>query len=142
MEVKVAAADEEMKNVFDIRTRVFVHEQNVPLEEEIDEYEGIATHFLLTDDEIPVGAGRLRVVDGVGKVERVCVLASHRKGGSGKLIMQAIERFASEKGISALKLHAQTHAEGFYKKLGYETVSDVFMEAGIPHVTMVKRHEA
>lgn len=52
--------------------------------------------------------------------------------------MHKMEDIAREQGISKLKLNAQTHAENFYKKLGYETVSGLFMDAGIPHVTMVK----
>jgi predicted GNAT family N-acyltransferase len=138
MHVAVVENDQQLKEAFDIRTQVFVHEQNVPMEEEIDEFEDVSTHFVLYDGEKAIGAGRLRIVDGIGKVERICVLAPHRKGGSGKLIMEAIEAFAKEKGISKLKLHGQTQAEGFYKKLGYETVSDVFIEAGIPHVVMLK----
>jgi predicted GNAT family N-acyltransferase len=138
VEVRVVTDNEQLKDVFDIRIRVFVNEQNVSMEEEIDEFENVSTHFLLYDQEKPVGTGRLRMVDGVGKVERICILPSHRKGGGGKLIMEKIERFAKEKGINKLKLHGQTHAEKFYKKLGYETVSDVFMEAGIPHIVMAK----
>jgi predicted GNAT family N-acyltransferase len=138
VEVRVVTNNEQLKDVFDIRIRVFVNEQNVSMEEEIDEFEDVSTHFLLYDEEKPVGTGRFRIVDGVGKVERICILPSHRKGGNGKLIMKKIEQFAKEKGINKLKLHGQTHAEEFYKKLGYETVSDVFMEAGIPHIVMVK----
>jgi predicted GNAT family N-acyltransferase len=142
MEVKVVRNEEELKKAFDVRVKVFVNEQNVPMEEEVDEFEDEAVHFLLTDGEKAVGAGRLRVVDGIGKVERICVLSTHRKGGSGKLIMDKIEETAKEKGLKKLKLHGQTQAEGFYQKLGYETVSDVFMEAGIPHVTMIKELKA
>ncbi|WCN39252.1 GNAT family N-acetyltransferase [Aneurinibacillus uraniidurans] len=138
MEVMVVTTEEQQKAAFDIRIRVFVEEQNVPLEEELDEFESESTHFLLYKDGIPVGAGRFRVVDGMGKVERICVLPDHRSGGSGGVIMRSIEKYAGEQGIRKLKLHGQTHAEGFYKKLGYETVSEVFMEAGIPHVVMTK----
>jgi predicted GNAT family N-acyltransferase len=94
---------------------------------------------VLYDDGKPIGAGRFRIVDhGLGKIERICVLPQYRGRGAGKLIMEAIERFAKQQGVPKLKLNAQTHAESFYEKLGYKTVSDVFMEAGIPHVTMVK----
>ncbi|BAU27846.1 putative GNAT family N-acyltransferase [Aneurinibacillus soli] len=139
MEAKVITTEEQQKVAFDIRVRVFVEEQNVPLEEELDEFEAESTHFLLYKDGVPVGAGRFRIVDGVGKVERICVLPAHRSGGSGGVIMRAIEEYAVEQGMNKLKLHGQTHAEGFYHKLGYETVSDVFLEAGIPHVIMTKK---
>jgi predicted GNAT family N-acyltransferase len=122
-----------------VRRTVFIEEQHVPEEEEMDEFDQEATHFVLYDKGKPVGAGRFRIVDqGLGKIERICVLPQYRGRGAGKLIMEKIEQFAKEQGISKVKLNAQTHAEPFYQKLGYETVSDVFMDAGIPHVTMVK----
>jgi predicted GNAT family N-acyltransferase len=123
-----------------IRKKVFVEEQRVPEEEEVDQFEQEAIHFVLYDSEKPIGAGRFRMLaDGIGKIERICVLQDYRNRGAGRLIMESIEQFAKEKGVPKVKLNAQTHAESFYQKLGYETVSDVFMDAGIPHVTMVKQ---
>ncbi|THE09250.1 GNAT family N-acetyltransferase [Bacillus timonensis] len=138
MEARIVTNNKEQDDAYTIRKVVFVDEQNVPLEEEIDQFEDEATHIVLYDDNEPVGAGRFRELDGYGKVERICVLASHRKKGAGNLIMEKIEDIAKERGISKLKLNAQTHAENFYKKLGYETVSGIFLDAGIPHVTMIK----
>ncbi|MEH7223908.1 GNAT family N-acetyltransferase [Bacillus sp. JJ1566] len=138
MEVRIVTNNKEKDDAYTIRKVVFVDEQNVPLEEEIDQFEDEATHIVLYDNNEPVGAGRFRVLDGYGKVERICVLASHRKKGAGNLLMHKMEDIAKEKGISKLKLNAQTHAENFYKRLGYETVSGLFMDAGIPHVTMIK----
>lgn len=139
LNVQLVSAEKQLEDAYNVRKIVFVDEQKVPLEEEIDEYESDAAHFVLYDGEDAVGAGRFRVVDGYGKVERICVLPTYRTSkGSGRLIMNAIEAYAAEQGVKKLKLNAQTHAEGFYSKLGYETVSDIFMDAGIPHVTMVK----
>ncbi|NUK28809.1 GNAT family N-acetyltransferase [Parageobacillus sp. VR-IP] len=127
------------KDALLVRRIVFIEEQRVPEEEEIDEFEQEAMHFVLYDGEKPVGAGRFRLIDnGLGKIERICVLPSYRGRGAGKLIMETIEQFAKKQGVPKVKLNAQTHAEPFYQKLGYQTVSDVFMDAGIPHVTMVK----
>ncbi|WP_223700634.1 GNAT family N-acetyltransferase [Sutcliffiella deserti] len=140
MQVKLVENEQALQDAYSVRKTVFVEEQLVPLEEEIDEFEKEAAHFVLYDQNQAVGAGRFRVLQGIGKVERICVLPSHRVAkGAGRLIMNAIENFAKEKGISTLKLNAQTHAEGFYSKLGYETVSGLFMDAGIPHVTMTKK---
>ncbi|SFA42935.1 Predicted N-acyltransferase, GNAT family [Parageobacillus thermantarcticus] len=127
------------KDALHVRRTVFIEEQHVPEEEEIDKFEQDATHFVLYDGEKPVGAGRFRTIDdGVGKIERICILPQYRDRGAGKQLMETIEMFAKEQGIRKVKLNAQTHAEPFYQKLGYDTVSDVFMDAGIPHVTMVK----
>lgn len=138
VEVKVVTTDKELHDAFDVRKIVFVHEQNVSEEEEIDQHESEADHFVLYVEGKPVGAGRFREVDGYGKVERICVLKENRKDGSGKAIMHKIEQFAQEKGIKVLKLNAQTHAIPFYSKLGYEVVSEEFLDAGIPHRTMKK----
>jgi predicted GNAT family N-acyltransferase len=114
----------------------------VPEEDEIDAFEQESSHLVLYDGEKPVAAGRLRFIDeGVGKIERICVLPSYRGRGVGQMVMAAIEQLAKTKGAKKVKLNAQTHAEPFYKKLGYEVISDVFMDAGIPHVTMVKSLE-
>ncbi|MDH2881290.1 GNAT family N-acetyltransferase [Bacillus cytotoxicus] len=128
-----------MKDAFSVRRQVFVKEQHVSAEEEYDQFEEIAKHVVIYDIDIPVGAGRLRMVDGIGKIERICVLPSYRKKGIGKLIMDARETYAKEEAIPKLKLHAQTHAESFYKRLEYQTVSDIFLEANIPHVIMIKK---
>lgn len=62
-----------------MRRQVFVKEQHVSAEEEYDQFEEIAKHVVIYDIDIPVGAGRLRMVDGIGKIERICVLPSYRK---------------------------------------------------------------
>ncbi|WP_342598015.1 GNAT family N-acetyltransferase [Psychrobacillus sp. FSL H8-0483] len=133
--------EDDLKKAFHIREEVFVKEQEVPLEYEFDEFDtlnGTCEHVLVYSEEQPAGTGRLRVVDGVGKLERICILVPYRKLGLGNIIINTLEEIAKEKELDKVKLHAQTHAEGFYAKLGYQTSSDVFMEDGIPHILMVK----
>ncbi|MEH7746613.1 GNAT family N-acetyltransferase [Neobacillus drentensis] len=139
MTVKIVENQKELEDAYFIRKTVFVEEQAVPLEEEIDAYENDAKHFVLYHEGSPVGAGSFRFVDGYGKVERICVLKEARKTGAGKAIMNTIENYAREKEIHKLKLNAQTQAIPFYSGLGYEVVSEEFMDAGIPHKTMVKK---
>ena len=138
MTVKIVETQKELEDAYSVRKTVFVDEQDVPLEEEIDAYEDEAEHFVMYHEGSPIAAGRFRFVDGYGKVERICVLQEARKTGAGKAIMNAIEKYAREKDIHKLKLNAQTHAIPFYAGLGYEIVSEDFMDAGIPHKTMVK----
>ncbi|EEL51678.1 GNAT family N-acetyltransferase [Bacillus cereus] len=138
MQAQIVQTDEQLRDAFSVRKQVFVEEQHVSAEEEYDEFEETSKHVVIYDEDVPVGAGRFRVTQGIGKMERICVLASHRKKGVGKIIMDALEAYAKEEALPKLKLHAQTQAEPFYKKLGYETVSDVFIEADIPHVVMIK----
>lgn len=138
MNVLKVETNQQLKDAFAIRTEVFVEEQNVPMEEEIDQYEDEAIHFVVYDDNQSVGAGRLRFVDGYGKVERICIAQSAREKGVGRALMDKIEEVALTEGAKKMKLNAQRQAEAFYSKLGYETVSGEFLDAGIPHVTMVK----
>ena len=123
-----------------VRTAVFVEEQGVSEDEELDGNDSDAVQFLARDGEYPVGTARLRFTEpAVGKVERVAVREPYRGTGVGSALMRAVEDAAGDDGATALKLHAQTHVEAFYQQLGYETVSEVFEEAGIPHVEMRKR---
>ncbi|MGI6551569.1 MAG: GNAT family N-acetyltransferase [Bacillota bacterium] len=145
MQVKRITADEDLKKAFNIRKEVFVEEQGVLLEDEFDEFDrlnGPCQHILIYCNQQPVGTGRIRILDGLGKLERICVLKAYRKFGLGKVIINALEEIAKEMGLSQVKLHGQTQAEGFYQKLGYRTSSDVFMEDGIPHVLMLKKLSA
>ncbi len=121
-----------------MRQVVFVEEQRVPLELEIDEFDDSAIHFVGYEGEKPVAASRLRFVHGFGKLERICVKTEYRGHSFGKQIIAAMEEVIRDYGFEKAKLNAQTHAEAFYESLGYQTISGQFMDAGIPHVTMVK----
>ncbi|WP_156288901.1 GNAT family N-acetyltransferase [Oceanobacillus salinisoli] len=138
MKIKVVETQEELEQAYQVRMVVFVEEQKVPEEEELDEHDQTATHFVGYDDDKAVAASRLRFVDEYGKLERICVLKEARGKSFGKELILAMEEFIKDKGYNKAKLNAQTHAEEFYAKLGYETVSGEFMDAGIPHVTMIK----
>jgi len=142
MNVFEITTQEDLQREFDIRIRVFVEEQKVPKEEEIDSYDhlgGECYHFLVTTNEDQaIGTGRVRLVDGIGKLQRVAVLEEYRSHGIGRIIIQALEDKAKELGASTVKLDGQIQAQGFYEKLGYEVKSGVFLDAGIEHVLMVK----
>jgi predicted GNAT family N-acyltransferase len=141
MKSKIISTEEDLKKAFDIRIEVFVEEQDVPLEDEFDEFDtlnGQCEHILVYFNEQPVGTGRIRMVDGFGKLERICILKPYRKFGFGKVIINALEEIAESNGVSKVKLHGQKQAEGFYKKIGYQTSSDLFLEDGIPHILMMK----
>jgi predicted GNAT family N-acyltransferase len=141
LDSKRITTENDLKIAFHIRKEVFVEEQGFPLEFEFDEFDtlnALSEHILVYYNEKPVGTGRLRVVEGLGKLERICILEPYRKFGLGKIILKTLEEIAKEQGITQVKLHGQTQAEGFYKKLGYRTSSDVFMEDGGPHLLMIK----
>lgn len=141
MQSKLITELTDLETAFHIRKEVFVKEQGVPLEDEFDTYDQIGEackHILVYYNELPVGTGRIRFVDVMGKLERICILKDYRKYGLGKVIIQKLEEIARNKEANKVKLHGQTQTEGFYEKLGYQTSSDVFMEDGIPHILMTK----
>lgn len=142
MHSKHITQQDDLQKAFSIRKKVFVEEQGVPLEDEFDQFDTLEAdckHILVYYNDEGVGTGRVRFIDNVGKLERICILQPYRKFGLGKVIIQTLETISLEKGMSSVKLHGQTQAEGFYKKLGYDTSSDVFLEDGIPHVQMKKK---
>jgi len=135
---KIVETQDELAEAYKIRMEVFVNEQNVPPEEELDEHDATATHFIIYDNKTAVATSRLRFVDEYGKLERICVKQEYRGQSYGKQLLEAMEKVISDKHYKKAKLNAQTQAEDFYKKLGYKTVSEEFLDAGIPHVTMIK----
>lgn len=133
MESIIAKTEKQLNDAFFIRKEVFVKEQHVPEEEEIDQFEDTSEHIVIYDGGQPVGAGRWRLKDGHGKLERICVMKSHRSLGVGAIIMQALEKAAAAKGADSFILHAQTQAVPFYEKQGYRVTSgEEFLDAGIP----------
>lgn len=137
--VNIATTEFEKEHAFSVRRKVFVEEQGVPLSLEIDELDKTATHFVVYSSETPIGAGRLRITaDGVGKVERVCILEEFRGKHLGNLVMLALEEHAQQTGITKIILNAQSYAVPFYEKLGYVVTSPEFMDADIPHRAMEK----
>lgn len=138
MKIIVVENERQYKDALQVRKCVFVGEQHVPLELEVDEFEKEATHLVVYDDDAPVGAGRFRIKNTAAKVERICVLKEMRGKNIGLHIMRKIEELALELGLDELILHAQTHAQTFYEKLDYQVTSDLFYDANIPHVEMKK----
>jgi predicted GNAT family N-acyltransferase len=150
--VRRVDTEAELRDALAVRRAVFVDEQDVPPELEVDAYDelGAATHFVAVDGDTAVGAARLRPadagpdeVDGAAtparaKVERVAVLADRRGEGWGARLMDAVEAEARRAGFETLVLHAQTAVEEFYADRGYRSVGEEFEEAGIPHVEMVR----
>jgi ElaA protein len=106
--------------------------------DEVDDKDDEAIHLLATQSGKPVGSARLLVMGETGKIGRVCVLAEARGTGLGANLMQAaVTRFRSVPGVTKVKLGAQTHALGFYERLGFTAIGPEFDDAGIPHREMV-----
>ena len=121
---------------YDIRKIVFVEEQAVPLELEMDEYDETATHFLLRDGDTPLATARLLDKHGLAKIGRVAVLQEARGCGLGLLLMRAVLEEARRQGFTEAVLDSQTYAIPFYERLGFVAEGEEFDDAGIPHYLM------
>ena len=117
-----------------IRERVFVIEQRVPRELEWDEWDAPSEHAVATsEDGRAIGTARL-LPD--GRIGRMAVLMEWRRSGVGSALLRALLERARQRGMRRIVLHAQTHAAGFYRRLGFTERGEEFLEAGIPHVEM------
>lgn len=132
----VADTPEKIQDALKIRVAVFVEEQQISKELEFDGLDDECLHFVSYDEDLPIAAGRLRIIDTIGKVQRICVLKEYRGKQIGNEIMHIIHETAKQNDVKQLLLHAQESAIPFYEKLGYEITSEVFYEADIPHVEM------
>ncbi|MER5614411.1 MULTISPECIES: GNAT family N-acetyltransferase [unclassified Streptomyces] len=144
---RTAVGEQDLAACFLVRKDVFVGEQDVPEEIEYDEYDAVALHVIaLAADGSALGTGRLlhgpaaaAKTGGdpaVGSLGRLAVTRAARGLGVGAALVRAIEDAARELGLAAVDLHAQTHALGFYERLGYEAYGPEFPDAGIPHRAM------
>jgi len=117
-----------------IRTEVFVREQNVPAELEMDDMDAVCLHAVAyAADGTPVGTGRL-LPD--GHIGRMAVLPQARGTGVGGALLQGLMAQARTRGHMGVALSAQTHAAPFYTAHGFRKAGDEFFEAGIAHVEM------
>ena len=136
--VKVVETEEDMEQAVGIRFRVFVDEQAVPPEIELDEYDAVATHALALQDGVAIGTGRVIVEGDSARIGRMAMDREHRRSGVGGLVLRFLEDEAREQGAGEFVLHAQEYVKAFYAGHGYEEHGDTFMEAGILHVEMRK----
>jgi len=132
---KVIADDWEQleKDVKYIREQVFIQEQGITPEDEWDDFDAIAVHFIVYDKEQPIATARLLPQHSVG---RVAVLMPYRKQGIGKILMQHIIDYARNQKLPYLKLSAQTYVTAFYEALGFQVQGEVYQDCGIPHIDM------
>jgi predicted GNAT family N-acyltransferase len=125
-----SAAQAEAKR---IRFTVFVEEQRVPAEMEMDEHDARCLHALAYAEGRAIATGRL-LPD--GHIGRMAVLKEWRGRGAGSAMLRRLIDAARARGDREVLLSAQVHAIGFYRAEGFETEGPVYEEAGIPHQGM------
>ena len=165
--VKLVETEEERQAAFDLRKRVFVQEQGIPVEEELDEYDSLpspeqqldpSSVLLSTQGEkvlhavalvggTAIGTGRVvypadpHDAHGghVARIGRMAVEKAWRRQGIGSRILETLEEEARRRGMSQAILHAQTYVKSFYASRGYIEEGEVSLEVEIEHVRMRKR---
>lgn len=126
------------EEAYPIRKRVFIDEQGVPDEMELDEHDPTAQHALAYLNSECIGTARLVTLPGdVGRIGRMAVLPMHRKQGLGGKLLCALLELSKSQGITKLELHAQLSAIAFYEQYGFIAQGDIYDEAGIAHRDMI-----
>ena len=141
MDIIKVTTQAQLDACFALRIKIFCDEQGVLVDDEFDDFDtldALCDHLLMMDNGVPVASGRFRIVDGIGKLERIVVEKAHRAIGLGTKILSALQSLAVNKQLDQIKLHAQVQAKDFYLKQGFIVASDVFVEDGIDHVVMTK----
>ncbi|MBA7601620.1 Acetyltransferase [subsurface metagenome] len=137
---KIAVSDCELEGAFEVRKQVFVEEQGISEDLELDEHDMEAMHMVVKDGERIVGTARvLFLAASQAKLERMAILKLFRHRGIGKGIISFLDEEFTNRGIEQVVLHAQYSAVNFYKSCGFEESGSPFWEAGIKHVKMQKR---
>lgn len=136
-EIRPASGEAELAEALQVRIRVFVHEQNGPLDEEPDAWDARARHWIVRDGGRTVGTARLYEPEpGVTKIGRVALLPEARGRGWGELLMRELLAVCAAEGRATVILDAQEYALGFYERLGFRAEGEPFLDAGIPHRRM------
>lgn len=131
--VKTVTWPDDQSTLKAIRFEVFVEEQNVPAEEEIDANDPLSIHAIAWMDGQAAGCGRL-LPD--GHIGRMAVRKPYRGLGVGANVLQHLIDRARQRGDSEVVLSAQTHAIGFYEKFGFVVEGGEYLDCEIPHRTM------
>ena len=136
LKIKRVSSQLELVQVFTIRIRVFVQEQRVPAEIELDTDDQRAVHFLAISSGRAVGTARVVMRHGEAKIGRMAVLKSYRRKGVGAALLKRTILAAKKLHARRIYLNAQVAVTGFYERMGFRAVGRVFDEAGIAHRKM------
>ena len=140
--LRVATTEADILKVMVVRGIVFIEEQQVDWEGEIDEFETEAVHFLGEVAGQPVATGRLRSLgDGRAKIERIAVRPAWRGQGYAQKMMHFVLDHAAARGARRYLMHAQVHLQKFYEDFGFHREGEIFSECGIDHITMVREDD-
>ena len=150
--IEIVKSQEDLDAILDLRSAVFIDEQLVPEEEEIDDLDSLESivddkviHLIAKENNKIIATARMfgedRSIISSSRetdlhVGRVAVRYDARKTGVGRLLMNKCHQVAVQRGYSMLTLSAQVQALGFYERLGYQARGKIYLDAGIEHLDM------
>ena len=139
--IKLVDTETEMEGALGVRFRVFVSEQQVPMEEELDEIDASATHAIAIHNGQVIATGRVfyRDEDSAARIGRMAVDSDWRRHGIGGRLLKFLEQEATKQGVTTYVLNAQVYVKDFYAANGYEERGEEFLEADIVHILMRKQ---
>jgi predicted GNAT family N-acyltransferase len=138
IEVRRARGQGEIDAALELRYRVFCEEQGVTLEADRDGLDDEALHLVALDGQALIGTCRLVFESDYAKLGRMAVDPSARRRGVGARMVAAAEHEARAEGAPRVRADAQVRVQSLYEKAGYTAVSEVFLDEGLPHITMEK----
>lgn len=137
---KLVESDSELKAALEVRKRVFVEEQGISEDIEIDDHENEALHMVVKDGERVIGTARVLFLNNSqAKLERMAILKPFRRKGIGSRIIAFLNEELRSREVKQVVLHAQYPVVAFYKSCGFEISGSTFWEAGIKHIKMQRR---
>lgn len=126
------------QEAYAIRKSVFIEEQGVPMEMEVDEHDLAAQHALAYKESQCIGTARLVVLArDIGRIGRMAVLPLYRNMGIGTQLLNTLIDQGQTQGITQFELHAQLSAIPFYERFGFIAQGNIYDEAGIAHRDMM-----
>ena len=135
LKIQIVKNQKEFDDVIAIRKKVFIEEQNVPIDIEIDGLDDEAEHVIAYVGEEPIGCARIRF-NTYAKLERIAIVEKYRGSGFGIQLTDFLIEYCKQKNVDEIRLHAQMYTADFYKKLGFLERGKTFFEADIEHIEM------
>lgn len=126
-----------LEDAISVRRKVFVEEQNVPEEIELDDIDEFAEHIVIYENQKPIGTGRIYENDGKAFIGRIAVLKEYRGKHFGEIVVKMLINRSYNKQSEELYVHSQTKVEKFYETFGFKPFGEKYEEAGIEHINMV-----
>lgn len=129
----------EIISCFNIRAIVFCEEQGIQYFDEFERDEFSSVHILGLLNNEPIATGKMKMINGKMKFERIAVRKKWRRTGVGSALVQFMLEKSNEMGVFNIQFNAQSNVSIFYEKLGFQKKGNPFLEVGIEHILMEKR---